>query len=95
MVVVLPTGEGKSLLFLLLSLLPGSSVTVVVLPLAALQQDLVRRCSECRISFMDERRLGLGPPFPRPRLPSSSSVLSTPAIGRSGRCWFSWSNKDA
>lgn len=52
MVVVLPTGSGKSLLFQLSSLLPRSSVTVVALPLVALRHDLHRRCSTSGIPIV-------------------------------------------
>ena len=71
-VVVLPTGGGKSLLFLIPSFLPGSGVTVVVLPLVALRQDLVRRCQEFHISFTDWM-----PPqtWANPLTPTTSLVL--------------------
>lgn len=48
-IVVMPTGGGKSLLFVIPSLLPRAQVTVVVTPLVALKQDLQRRCMEWRI----------------------------------------------
>jgi superfamily II DNA helicase RecQ len=43
-VVVLPTGGGKSLLFMLPSLLLLAHITIVVTPFVALQHDLVQRC---------------------------------------------------
>jgi superfamily II DNA helicase RecQ len=46
---VLATNEGKSLGFLLPSRLRGAGTTVVVVPLVALRQDLVRRCAELGI----------------------------------------------
>jgi hypothetical protein len=49
LVVVLPTGGGKSLLFQLPSVLEGAGVTVVIVPLVVLRQDLAAKC----------RRLGL------------------------------------
>ncbi|KAI9803332.1 MAG: hypothetical protein M1826_004969 [Phylliscum demangeonii] len=52
LVVVLPTGGGKSLLFLLPCLLPGAHVTVVILPLVALRQDLMRRCEEVGVGHV-------------------------------------------
>jgi superfamily II DNA helicase RecQ len=48
-VAILPTGGGKSLLFMLPVLLPDAGITVVVVPLVALQQDLVRRSTELNI----------------------------------------------
>ena len=39
-IIVLPTGGGKSLLFLVASQLPGAQVTIVVVPLIALRHDL-------------------------------------------------------
>ena len=59
---VLTTGEGKSLAFMLPTLLPGAGTTVLLIPLVALRQDLVRRCAELRVQFavwerdMDEDR---------------------------------------
>ena len=43
---ILSTGEGKSLSFLLPPQLPGAGTTVVIVPLVALKQDLIRRCQE-------------------------------------------------
>lgn len=45
-IVVMPTGGGKSLLFVVPSLLPRAQVTLVIVPLVALRQDLLRRCTE-------------------------------------------------
>ena len=50
LVVVLPTGGGKSLLFMLPSLLSQAHITVVVIPFVALQHDLVQRCQQQDIS---------------------------------------------
>jgi superfamily II DNA helicase RecQ len=41
---ILGTGEGKSLLYILLSRLPGAGTTVLLVPLVALRQDTLRRC---------------------------------------------------
>ena len=49
-VVVLPTGGGKSLLFMLPCVLPDAGVTILVLPLVSLRGDLLRRV----------RKLGIG-----------------------------------
>lgn len=60
-VVVLPTGGGKTLLYVLPTLLPGAQVTVVIAPLVALKNDLVRRCEEWGVGFssqLTKERLG-------------------------------------
>ena len=44
--IVMPTGAGKSVLFMALSVIPSAEVTIVIMPLVALRQDLVRRCRE-------------------------------------------------
>ena len=49
MLVILPTGGGKTLLYVIPSLLPGAQVTAVVIPLVALKQDLLGRCLEWNI----------------------------------------------
>lgn len=49
-IIVMPTGSGKTLLYILPSLLPNAQVTVVVIPLVALRHDLLRRCKEWGIS---------------------------------------------
>ena len=50
---ILATSEGKSLLFLLPSQLPGACTTVVLLPLLALLSDLMRRCRLAHIPFRE------------------------------------------
>jgi superfamily II DNA helicase RecQ len=50
-VVVLATGGGKSLAFMVPLLLPQSGTTVVVVPLVALKSDLVRRCYAANIQY--------------------------------------------
>ena len=50
LVVVLPTGGGKSLLFQLPAALPGAGTTIVVLPFRALTTDLIKRCREMGLS---------------------------------------------
>lgn len=51
MVVILPTGGGKSLMFQLASVLPNAGVTVVILPLVVLHQDLQSQCSALGLSY--------------------------------------------
>lgn len=46
LVIVQPTGAGKSVLFMLPSVLREAGKTIVVLPYVALIQDIVRRCQE-------------------------------------------------
>ena len=43
LLVVLPTGAGKSLLFILPATYEGSGVSIIIVPLLALQEDFVRR----------------------------------------------------
>lgn len=52
MLIVLPTGGGKTLLYVLPSLFPSAQVTAVIVPLIALKQDLLRRCSEWQIEAL-------------------------------------------
>ncbi len=61
-IVVMPTGSGKTVLFVAPTLLPQAEVTVVITPLVALKQDLTRRCREWNVphahyhpSMADER----------------------------------------
>ncbi|KAK0516098.1 hypothetical protein JMJ35_002132 [Cladonia borealis] len=45
-IIILPTGGGKGTLYLVLSRLQAAEVTIVIVPLIALRQDLIRRCRE-------------------------------------------------
>ncbi|THZ13147.1 hypothetical protein D6C89_10612 [Aureobasidium pullulans] len=45
----MPTGGGKSLTFMLLARCSPGGVTIVVIPLTALEGDIVRRCKESDI----------------------------------------------
>ena len=47
--VVLPTGGGKSLLFILPASLPLSRITIVIVPLLSLRQSLIEECIKLRI----------------------------------------------
>jgi superfamily II DNA helicase RecQ len=53
LVVVLPTGGGKSLLFTLPACIEENGVTVVVVPYRALIEDLVSRISRCGVNCME------------------------------------------
>ncbi|KAF1956342.1 hypothetical protein CC80DRAFT_362384, partial [Byssothecium circinans] len=53
LVVVLPTGGGKSLLFSVPACLEGAGMTVVVVPYRALIEDLVGRMQKCGIDCME------------------------------------------
>lgn len=46
LVAVLPTGGGKSLVFMVPAAIPGSGITIVVAPYAELKRQLVTRCLE-------------------------------------------------
>lgn len=46
MLVILPTGYGKSLLFMLPAFMFPDRIVIVIVPLIALQKDIIRRCSE-------------------------------------------------
>jgi superfamily II DNA helicase RecQ len=50
LVIILPTGGGKSLLFQLPASIPGAGVTIVVVPFQALRGNLVKRCKDLEIS---------------------------------------------
>jgi superfamily II DNA helicase RecQ len=45
-VVVLATGQGKSLLYQLPARLPGAGTTLLIVPLVALKQDTIRKCKQ-------------------------------------------------
>jgi superfamily II DNA helicase RecQ len=53
LVVVLPTGGGKSLLFTLPACIEESGVTVVVVPYRALIEDLVQRIRDCGVDCLE------------------------------------------
>ena len=52
-VVILPIGARKSLLFMLPYTLLDTSITIVVVPLVALRRDLLRRLRELRIDHIE------------------------------------------
>lgn len=57
---VLPTGSGKSLIYQIPSLYHATGFSIVVMPLLALLQDQIKRCSDVRlhrISLQVENRL--------------------------------------
>jgi Orsellinic acid/F9775 biosynthesis cluster protein D/Helicase conserved C-terminal domain len=51
-VIILPTGAGKSLCFMLPCTLPDAGVTILVVPLVSLRGDLRRRCREMGIRHL-------------------------------------------
>ena len=51
-IVVMATGEGKSLLFMLPCILPDAGVTILVLPLVSLRGDLLRRVRDLGIDHV-------------------------------------------
>lgn len=54
-VLVMPTGSGKSLLYMVMSVLNAAEVTIVIMPLVALRQDLIRRCTEKTLPYWHYR----------------------------------------
>ncbi len=48
-VIVLGTGEGKSLLFILPCVLPDTGITILILPLVSLREDLLHHLRELAI----------------------------------------------
>jgi superfamily II DNA helicase RecQ len=49
--IIAPTGRSKTILYVVATLLPRAEVTVVIVPLIALRQELLRRCEQWGISF--------------------------------------------
>ena len=47
---MMPTGGGKSILFMLPAYVEPSGTTVVVIPLIALRQDFQQQCQQLNIS---------------------------------------------
>jgi superfamily II DNA helicase RecQ len=47
--VILPTGEGKSLTFILPAMTPDAKTTIVITPLVALAEDMLKRCKTAEI----------------------------------------------
>ncbi|HXP49831.1 MAG TPA: DEAD/DEAH box helicase, partial [Bacteroidia bacterium] len=59
-IVVMPTGGGKSLMFMLPASVKDAGTTVVVTPLIALKQDMQKRCRELGLDCIvwgTERRM--------------------------------------
>lgn len=52
-VAILPTGAGKSLLFMLPCTLPDAGITVLVVPLFSLYRDMLRRIKETSIDHLE------------------------------------------
>ena len=52
-VVVLPTGAGKSAIFMLPCTLPDAGITILIVPLVALRCDLLRRLRELRVEHLE------------------------------------------
>jgi superfamily II DNA helicase RecQ len=49
--IVLPTGSGKSFLYMLMACMPRLGVTVVILPLVALLYDVMARCRTEQVPY--------------------------------------------
>jgi superfamily II DNA helicase RecQ len=52
-VAILPTGAGKSLLFMLPCTLPDARTTILIVPLVALHMDMLRRVQEMKIDHLE------------------------------------------
>ena len=52
-VAILPTGAGKSMLFMLPCTLPDAEITVLVVPLVSLRGDLIRRLRDLQIDHIE------------------------------------------
>ena len=52
-VAILPTGAGKSLLFMLPCTLPDARVTILIVPLVSLHGDMLRRAREMKIDHLE------------------------------------------
>lgn len=61
-VAILPTGAGKSLLFMLPCTLPDSGITILVLPLVSLYADMLRRIQETKIGIWSDSRVKVEKP---------------------------------
>lgn len=51
-VAVMPTGGGKSMLFIVPAFAAPGGTTIIIVPLVALQADMMRRCQELSISYV-------------------------------------------
>ncbi|KAK0302992.1 hypothetical protein LTR82_017701 [Friedmanniomyces endolithicus] len=52
-VAILPTGAGKSMLFMLPCTLPDAGTNILIVPLVALRADLIRRVRELKINHLE------------------------------------------
>jgi superfamily II DNA helicase RecQ len=71
--VILPTGEGKSLTFILPAMIPEAKTTIVITPLVALAEDMLRRCKAAEI---DAIIYGRG----RPRMSTIVIIVTESAV---------------
>lgn len=68
-IIVMPTGSGKTLLYIVPTLLQRAEVTVVIVPLIALRHDLLRRCAQWGIKTLCfDRSVGLDEVYAVPSL---------------------------
>lgn len=52
MMAVMPTGGGKSMLFIVPAFAAPGGTTIIMVPLVALQANIMRQCQELGISYM-------------------------------------------
>jgi len=55
-IIIMPTGSGKTVLYVVMSAVIMAEVTIVIMPLVALRQDLIRRCTEWGIKYWQYNR---------------------------------------
>lgn len=66
MVVVMPTGRGKSMLFIVPAFTAPRGTTIIIVPLVALQANMIRQCQELSISCV---------PWESWRPPNAASIM--------------------
>ena len=54
-VVILPIGARKSLLFMLLYTLPNARITILIVPLVLLYGDMLQRIKEIKIDYLEQQ----------------------------------------
>ena len=77
---IMPTGGGKSLLFMLPAAASRDGVTVVIVPMVALRQDMCERSNEMGIPCAEWD--GKRPPYHARIILATPESAVTPAFGR-------------
>ena len=50
-IIVIPTGSRKSFLFIVMSVITAAEVTIIIIPLVTVRQDLIHRCTERGVQY--------------------------------------------